>query len=130
MNEQNIKLTEEETAVIYRCRQKELIWATWGKFAVLLIGAFDIFLSLVLILYVSSIKLYRESQQTLQTFQTFSFVVSVVAGVILVMGILKIKLAIRFWNGNPTRTVLLKLIDRLANQEKTAEAPPELSGSK
>jgi len=130
MNEQNIKLTEEETAVIYRCRQKERVWATWGRFVTLLIGAFDIICALVFISYLNNIKLHRESEQTLQTFQTLCFLVSVVAGVILVVGILKIVLVIRFWNGNPTRTVLLKLIDRLTNQEKTAEAPPELSDSK
>jgi hypothetical protein len=119
MNAENIKLTEEETATIYRCRQKERAWATWGRFVALLIGAFDVIYSLVIFSDLSNIKIYGATEQTIQKFQTLGSLASGGAGFLLFMGIGVIILAIRFWNGNPTRTVLLKLIDRLTNQEKT-----------
>ena len=130
MNEQNIKLTEEETAVIYRCRQKERIWATWGRFAALLIGAFDIIYSLVIFSDLSNIKIYHATKETIETFHSLGSLASGGANFLLFMGILTTGLTIKFWNGNPTRTVLLKLIDRLTTQEKTSETPSELSGSK
>jgi len=128
MNEQNIKLTEEETAIIYRCRQKQRVWAIWGRFGVLFMGIFEVIDGLFIIAKLSKLDNRRFSFNVTEEAvfsQTY-----LAAFLMLGIGVFLIVLTIRFWNGNPSRKLLLKLADSLIDQEKTSEASPKLSSSK
>jgi hypothetical protein len=118
MDAQKMKLTEEETAIIYRCRQKEKMWETWGRFVAIVIGAFNIIYSLVIFAYLSNVKIYHATEKTVQTFHTLGSLASASVGILLGMGILTIGLGIKFWNGNPNRTLLLKLVERMTDQDE------------
>lgn len=119
MNAQTIKLTEEETAVIYQCRQKESMWETWGRFLTLLFGIFLLVDGLFIFSNLSKVNngriIINETERWLLIISNWA------AFSILLAGVSYIVLAIRFWNGNPSRKLLLKLVDRITNQEKTSE---------
>jgi|GEM_PF-5086628 hypothetical protein len=116
MNTQTIKLTEEETAIIYVCRQKENMWVTWGRVVILLMGAFSVIDGLFVFSNLSKVNTGKFFiNETERSLLSMSYIT---ATCILIMGIVLIVSAICHWNGNPNRKLLLKLADRITDQEK------------
>jgi hypothetical protein len=122
MNTQTIKLTEEETAIIYQCRQRQLMWETWGRVLALLGGIIMLIEGLFSFSNLSKLsKLNNEKFFVNVTERSLLSVANITAFFILVAGISYIVLAIYYWNGSPSQKLLLKLVDRISNQEKSSE---------
>lgn len=116
MNTQIIKLTEEETAIIYQCRQRQLMWETWGRVLALLGGIIMLIEGLFSFSNLSKVNTGKFFiNETERSLLSMSYIT---AFFILVAGISYIVLAIYYWNGSPSQKLLLKLVDRITDQEK------------
>jgi hypothetical protein len=118
MNAQNIKLTEEETAIVYRCRQNELIWETWGRYGTLFTGIIYLFIGLFD--FLNDKKLHNGIIFITTTDVSIFAQAYAASFFIFLAGIFGIVLTLYYWNGNPNHKLLLKLADRITNQEKSS----------
>ncbi len=128
MNAQTIKLTEEETAIIYVCRQRQRIWETWGRYGTLFSGIIYLFIG---VFDFSNDKKLHNGIIFMTTTDVSIFAQAYAASfMIFLAGVFGIVLTLYYWNGNPSDKLLLKLADRITNQDKTSETsntPPILN---
>jgi len=119
MNEQKIKLTDEEIATIYNYRQKQSRWLAWGRFVALLAGILELIFFLVQWGELSDLKIFTLSPQNAQTFNHVCHLAFSGLAMAIMMVLLAIGATIWFWNGNRKINVLIGIIERLTEQEKS-----------
>lgn len=127
MNTQNMKLTAEEQLMVARLRKSVLWWRSWGRWVTLIAWILITIASIVNLCRLSFIAgrlgELGESDRSFRVLRPILIgLTSFDVGIILIAAAM-IVVVIQYWHGNPTRTLLLKLIDH-CNQEKVSEAQP------
>ena len=95
MENQTLKLNEDEQNMVYRLRRLENQWRSWRKWVLLIFGIVELILG-----YLVAVVVGRNGSLTWHA--------------LLFVGVLSCFIAVRDWNGNIGRTLLLKLIDSSA----------------
>ena len=101
-----MKLTEEEKLMVNRLREAKQSWL-WKRYVFLLIGAFEGFVGLYLLIQVSNERRVSAAESLF-----FSFAFPLTVGLCAAL----IKFATRNWDGIPTQVLLLKLLDNATDK--------------
>ena len=105
-----MKLTENENQTLYRMKRKESAWCLWGKWALLILGAVEIYYFLKILSYVTD---NRPNPFYPDPFRPLLVQVAIFA---LIVGIACSVAAVQNWNGT-VRGIIIKLIET-ATKEK------------
>ena len=104
-----MNLTEHEKVMVSRLRQKHRAWL-WKRWFLLAFGVVEASCGILLLRYAMDTQQLNDPHRLYITFESL---------ILLSISIFFIGYPIVYWRGNPTRTVLLKLVDHCSQGEAT-----------